>query len=126
MRRLALRQKSKLSQMRAVQRKAQRELEESSKDEIVDSQSEFCLLCRLNYRTPKAKHQLSETHRNMKKFLMPYCNTCRIAFKSPMVYESHRCSLEHLKVIFDFFVFFPNLYLEWEKLKEQTNFSITA
>uniref|UniRef100_A0A0K8V2V2 Zinc finger protein on ecdysone puffs n=3 Tax=Bactrocera latifrons TaxID=174628 RepID=A0A0K8V2V2_BACLA len=33
----------------------------------------------------------------MKKFLMPYCSTCHLAFKSPMLYETHRCSLEHLK-----------------------------
>jgi len=34
----------------------------------------------------------------MKKFLMPYCRVCRIGFKSPMLYENHICSLDHLKV----------------------------
>lgn len=97
MRRLSLRQKAQLAQMRMKQRNAQRDIEESSKDELEDCKPQFCLLCRLNYRQPKAKHQLSEAHRNMKKFLMPYCSTCHIAFKSPMMYEAHRCSLDHIK-----------------------------
>lgn len=98
MRRLAIRQKTQLAQMRLNQRNAQRDIEENSKDETEDCKPQYCLLCRLNYRQPKAKHQLSEAHRNMKKFLMPYCSTCHIAFKSPMVYETHRCSLDHIKV----------------------------
>lgn len=28
---------------------------------------------------------------------MPYCRVCRIGFKSPMLYENHICSLDHLK-----------------------------
>lgn len=96
-RRVALRQKAQLARMRLAQRNAQRELEESTKDSG-EQPSLFCFVCRLNYRTPKAEHQASEAHRNMKKFLMPYCKICRISFKSAIVFETHRCSLEHIKV----------------------------
>lgn len=57
------------------------------------------MLCRLNYRSPKEEHQASEAHRKMKEFLMPYCETCSMSFKSPMSYEIHRCSVEHLRVM---------------------------
>lgn len=30
---------------------------------------------------------------------MPYCLVCRVGFKSPMEFETHRCSLDHIKVI---------------------------
>ncbi|KAI5640542.1 hypothetical protein NE865_07087 [Phthorimaea operculella] len=42
-------------------------------------------------------HNLTETHRAMKRFLMPFCRVCRVSFRSPMLYEHHICSLEHLK-----------------------------
>lgn len=96
MRRVSIRQKSQLSRMRLEQRNAQRELEENTKEDLGEQQ--YCLLCRLNYKTGKAKHQISDHHKTMKKFLMPYCSTCHIAFKSPTVYQSHRCSLDHIKV----------------------------
>lgn len=95
LRQIALRQRTHLLRLRARQRAAQREIEEKSKD-MYDSK--FCHLCRLHYRLPKAKHQLSEHHKTMKKFLMPYCSICHLAFKSPMLYETHRCSLEHIRV----------------------------
>uniref|UniRef100_T1GE90 C2H2-type domain-containing protein n=1 Tax=Megaselia scalaris TaxID=36166 RepID=T1GE90_MEGSC len=95
MRRVGVRQKAQLSRMRLEQRNVQRDLEENAKEDLGDQQ--YCLLCRLNYKTGKAKHQLSDHHKIMKKFLMPYCSTCHIAFKSPIVYQSHRCSLEHIK-----------------------------
>lgn len=83
--------------MRMDQRHAQRELDEQCKDDE-DMESQFCLLCRLNYRSEKAEHQASDAHKKMKRFLMPYCSICQIGFKGPMVYEMHRCSLEHIKV----------------------------
>lgn len=98
MRTISMRQKSHLQRLRQQQRNAQREIEEKSTEELEDLKPKFCLLCRLNYRQPKAKHQLSEHHKTMKKFLMPYCSSCHLAFKSPMLYEAHRCSLEHIKV----------------------------
>lgn len=94
LRQIALRQKAHLSRLRLRQRNAQREIEEKSKE---DFEPKFCHICRLHYRQPKAKHQLSEHHKTIKKFLMPYCCTCHLAFKSPMLYETHRCSLEHIR-----------------------------
>jgi len=84
-----------LLRLRASQRAAQREIEENS-DET--HEPKFCHLCRLHYRQPKAKHQLSEHHKTIKKLLMPYCAICHLAFKSPMLYETHRCSLDHIRV----------------------------
>lgn len=95
--RYGLRQKTRLARMRLTQRNAQRQLEEESKD-TENQTPQFCLLCRLNYRSPKEEHQASEAHRKMKQFLMPFCDTCETSFKSPMAYEIHRCSLEHLRV----------------------------
>lgn len=96
LKKLSLRQKAQLARMRLAQRNTQREIEEAAKD-TDDLNSQFCLLCRLNYRSEKAEHQASEAHRKMKKFLMPYCTVCRIGFKSPMEFETHNCSIEHIK-----------------------------
>lgn len=104
MRKIAIKQKSALARMRLAQRNAQRELEKN--DDSLASRTNFCPLCKLNYRQLKSKHQLSEAHRNMKKFLMPYCRICHITFKSPMLYENHMCSLEHIKVEYIFFLSF--------------------
>lgn len=106
LKRLSLRQKAQLARMRLAQRNTQREIEESAKD-TEDLNSQFCLLCRLNYRSEKAEHQASEAHRKMKKFLMPYCTVCRIGFKSPMEFETHNCTIEHIKVSGDFFCRLP-------------------
>lgn len=96
MRRVAIRQKAILGQMRLTQRNAQRELEKTTDD--LAPRTNFCPLCKLNYKQPKLTHQNSESHKNMKKFLMPYCKVCKLTFKSPMLYENHLCSLEHIKV----------------------------
>ncbi|RZC43021.1 gelsolin-related protein of 125 kDa, partial [Asbolus verrucosus] len=95
MRKVSIKQKSILAQMRLAQRNAQNELEKTSDD--LAPRTNFCPLCKLNYKQRKAVHQNSEAHKNMKKFLMPYCKVCSITFKSPMMYESHCCSIEHLK-----------------------------
>lgn len=100
MRKIAAKQKSILAQMRQAQRNTQNELEKTS-DELTDRTS-YCPLCKLNYKQKKAVHQLSEAHKNMKKFLMPHCKVCNIIFKSPMSYESHCCSIKHIKVTFPF------------------------
>lgn len=96
MKKVAIKQKSILAQMRAAQRNTQNELEKNCED-LTDI-TNFCPLCKLNYKQKKAVHQLSEAHKNMKKFLMPTCKTCGITFKSPMSYESHLSSIRHLKV----------------------------
>lgn len=96
MRHVAMKQKSVLARMRLSQRNAQRELEKTTDD--LAPRTNFCPLCKLNYKQPKATHQASDSHKSMKKFLMPYCRVCRITFKSPMLYETHICSIEHIKV----------------------------
>lgn len=96
MRKIALKQKSILAQMRMAQRNTQNELEKNSTD--LTPRTNFCPLCKLNYKQRKAIHQRSEAHKNMKKFLMPYCKVCDVTFKSPMIYENHCCSIEHIKV----------------------------
>lgn len=96
MRRVATKQKTILSQMRLVQRKAQRELEKTTDD--LAPRTSWCPMCKLNYKQPKATHQASKAHLDMKRFLMPHCKICKITFKSPMIYESHCCSLDHIKV----------------------------
>lgn len=103
MRRIAIKQKAILSRMRVIQRNAQRELEKTTED--LAPRTNFCPLCKLNYKQPKATHQASDAHKNMKKFLMPYCKICKITFKSPMLYESHCCMIDHLKVRFILFFF---------------------
>lgn len=96
MRKIALRQKAVLGRMRASQRLHQRELEKN--EENLGTRTIFCPLCKLNYRQKKEVHQMSDAHKSMKKFLMPYCRTCYITFKSPMLYENHICSLDHIRV----------------------------
>lgn len=98
MRKIAIKQKATLARMRLNQRNAQREIEKS--DDALAPRTNFCPLCKLNYRQLKSKHRMSDAHRNMKKFLMPYCRICRLTFKSPMLYENHLCSLQHIKVLF--------------------------
>lgn len=96
MRKIALKQKSILAQMRMAQRNTQNELEKNSTD--LTPRTNFCPLCKLNYKQRKAIHQHSDAHKNMKKFLMPYCKVCDVTFKSPMIFENHCCSIEHIKV----------------------------
>ncbi|KAK9891462.1 hypothetical protein WA026_014694 [Henosepilachna vigintioctopunctata] len=96
MKRVAMKQKAILSQMRQAQRSAQNELEKSSSEDL-QGRTLFCPLCKLNYKQKKDVHQSSEAHKNMKKFLMPFCKICSVTFKSPMIFESHCCSIEHLK-----------------------------
>lgn len=95
MRKVALKQKAILGQMRQAQRNSQNELEKTSSD--LGNRTNFCPLCKLNYKQKRAVHQLSESHQNMKKFLMPFCKICNISFESPMIYENHCCSIDHIK-----------------------------
>ncbi|XP_046962759.1 zinc finger protein on ecdysone puffs isoform X1 [Vanessa cardui] len=93
---VARRHKAQLLRMRVAQRGAQRELEAAAGAELA-TRTTFCLVCRLNHRTTRHAHNLTDTHRAMKRFLMPFCRICRITFRSPMIYEHHICSIEHLK-----------------------------
>ncbi|XP_045493354.1 zinc finger protein on ecdysone puffs isoform X1 [Colias croceus] len=93
---VARRHKAQLLRMRVAQRGAQRELEAAAGADLAP-RTTFCLVCRLNHRTTRHAHNLTDTHRAMKRFLMPFCRICRITFRSPMIYEHHICSIEHLK-----------------------------
>ncbi|XP_043278712.1 DBIRD complex subunit ZNF326-like isoform X2 [Venturia canescens] len=98
MRRIAARHKATLARMRVVQRQEQRRVEvRDASRGTLPSITMFCPICKLNYRSLKAMHHLSESHRQMKRFLTPFCRVCRIQFRSPMLFESHVCSLDHIK-----------------------------
>ena len=96
LRRISLKQKNELIKMRGAQRTEQKDVEDKAED-TESQRPSYCMLCRLNYRQPKSVHQASDAHKKMKKFLMPYCSPCRTGFKSPMAYETHRCSIEHIR-----------------------------
>ncbi|XP_015126691.1 golgin subfamily A member 6-like protein 22 isoform X2 [Diachasma alloeum] len=100
MRRIAARHKANIARMRVVQRQEQRRVEEKDEERgTLPSRTMFCQICKLNYRSLKAVHHLSESHRQMKKFLTPFCRICRIQFRSPMLYETHVASLDHIKAM---------------------------
>nr|CAD7424690.1 unnamed protein product [Timema monikensis] len=108
MRRQNMKLKQTLATMRMKQRRKQHIVESTEED--LSPQSNFCYVCKLNYRQLKTAHTLSDSHRSldtcynqvvnfqaMKRFLMPSCTTCNLRFKSPMQYEYHICSLYHIK-----------------------------
>uniref|UniRef100_A0A0C9R0F9 Pep_3 protein n=1 Tax=Fopius arisanus TaxID=64838 RepID=A0A0C9R0F9_9HYME len=98
MRRIAARHKANIARMRVVQRQEQRRLEEKDEERgTLPSRTMFCQICKLNYRSLKAIHHLSDSHRQMKRFLTPFCRICRIQLRSPMLYETHVASLDHIK-----------------------------
>ncbi|XP_023290307.1 TRAF3-interacting protein 1 [Orussus abietinus] len=98
MRSIAARHKATLARMRVLQRQEQRRVEvRDAARGTLPSRTMFCPICKLNYRSLKAIHQLSESHRQMKRFLTPFCRVCRIQFRSPMLFETHVCSLDHIK-----------------------------
>ena len=94
MRRIAKKQRTQLMKMRLDQRNEQRRIERNPKN--VTKRTIFCPLCKLNFRQLKSIHQTSNSHKAMRKFLMPYCRLCDVSFRSPMFYETHLCSLNHI------------------------------
>lgn len=94
MNRLALRQKAQLSRLRLAQRNTQKEIDEK----LTDKRSQHCKICQLHFKQKKEEHEETEDHRSIKKFCIPYCNICKLGFQRPMLYESHRCSIQHLRV----------------------------
>lgn len=92
-----------MARIRAQQRRAQRDLEDAHEDDgdadaPLLGEPQFCLVCRLNYRSDVTEHQQSMEHRQIKRILKPSCRVCQVGFNCPMDYEVHRTSLEHLKV----------------------------
>lgn len=115
--------KQTLANMRIAQRAKQKKVDEEDVTNM-STKSTFCFFCKLNYSQDKSVHQASEAHKvgvihcrrhfislfyylsilnrgvfpqKLKNFLLPYCSICRISFKSPMSYERHICSLEHMR-----------------------------
>ncbi|XP_076271711.1 uncharacterized protein LOC143203446 isoform X1 [Rhynchophorus ferrugineus] len=97
MSKVALKRRLILSQIRLAQRNAQNDLEKNTSKDELTTRTHLCRLCKLNYRQPKAVHQSSQAHKNMKKYLMPFCKVCKLSCRSPMFYENHICSIDHLK-----------------------------
>lgn len=99
MRKLSFRLKQNLARMRVEQRIQQRvDEKEDELRGVTGGRTSYCQTCKLNYRSDRAKHNESEMHKKMKEFLMPTCVICRINFRSPMLFENHICSLEHIKM----------------------------
>jgi hypothetical protein len=46
-----------------------------------------------------SEHMSSDLHAAISKFLFPQCNVCSTKFYSPMAYEKHIATLNHIKVI---------------------------
>lgn len=103
----AQRHKAQVARIRVMQRRTQRDLEDAQADlddedeEFGDDStlgaSQFCQLCRLNYRTDPEEHKLSREHRQIKRLLKPSCRTCQVGFTSAMDYEVHRATIDHLQ-----------------------------
>ncbi|KAL0280181.1 UNVERIFIED_CONTAM: hypothetical protein PYX00_001553 [Menopon gallinae] len=85
-----------LAKMRIAQRAKQKKEDEEDVTNM-NTRTTFCVICKLNYSHGKSAHQASEAHKKMRNFLLPYCKICHIALKSPMMYERHICTLEHLR-----------------------------
>ncbi|XP_071444813.1 trichohyalin isoform X2 [Hetaerina americana] len=99
MRKLSLKHQSSLQRMRTQQRKnllEEEEYEEEKGDVPIHPYS-YCPICHLKYRASREKHQSTNLHRMLRKFLMPYCRICNMNFQSPMQYENHLCSVVHMQ-----------------------------
>lgn len=96
MRTVGLRVRATLNRLRKIQREKQLEIEVMIKD-VEDIPSNYCQVCKLNYRQSKEEHRESEDHKKIKSFLKPYCKICRMQLISPMKYEVHRCHTDHIR-----------------------------
>ncbi|XP_054275038.1 uncharacterized protein LOC128994479 isoform X2 [Macrosteles quadrilineatus] len=86
-----------LGKLRMEQRAEQKDIDEEAKLKNPNMRTFFCLTCKLNFRSLKSEHLRSQKHKEIVKFLNPYCKVCRMPCKSPMQYENHICTLFHLK-----------------------------
>lgn len=88
--------KTTLASMRIAQREKQKIIDAEDLTSMA-TRSFFCLICKLNCMQDKETHRATDLHNKLKKFLMPYCRTCRLSFQSPMSHETHICSLDHIR-----------------------------
>ncbi|XP_065216107.1 zinc finger protein on ecdysone puffs-like [Planococcus citri] len=86
--------KQKLRKMRAEQRNQQRVIDEKNDD---FAKTSYCRLCKLNYKQTKQEHFTSDHHINLNEFLNPRCSVCHLSFETPILYEHHKCTLNHIK-----------------------------
>ena len=60
----------------------------------------YCKTCKLVFHTKRTDHNQSEMHKLIGKFLSPRCLICNTQYYSPMAYEKHLATVQHLKVIY--------------------------
>ena len=58
----------------------------------------YCKVCKLVFHQKRIEHNASEMHRLINDFLNPRCSSCDTDYFSPMAYERHIATLQHIKV----------------------------
>ncbi|XP_043231724.1 glutamic acid-rich protein-like [Amphibalanus amphitrite] len=101
MRRLLMKVRAELGKMRLAQREEQKKLEaaEIEKDpEFENQQTQFCTLCRLQYREIEGViHSETEWHRKQHTYSNPSCKTCNMNFPARIAYEKHLGTFTHIQ-----------------------------
>lgn len=94
---ISLQHRMSLAKLRTRQRKEQLQIEAQTSRSSHKSQMNFCAICKLCHSESRPNHEITELHKIIKNFLMPYCPICRVNFKSRMLYEKHVATLPHIK-----------------------------
>ncbi|CAH0768761.1 unnamed protein product [Bemisia tabaci] len=97
MRNRSMELKKKLARIRLQQRDEQREIDEKLAAEGETFKTMFCETCKLIFKQRRMDHNDSDNHKKTKILLNPYCKCCRIRFLSPMAFEAHIASLDHIQ-----------------------------
>ena len=58
----------------------------------------YCKVCKLVFHQKRIEHNASEMHRLINDFLNPRCSVCDTDYFSPMAYERHIATLQHVRV----------------------------
>ena len=58
----------------------------------------YCKTCKLVFHQKRIEHNASEMHRLINDFLNPRCSVCDTDYFSPMAYERHIATLQHIRV----------------------------
>lgn len=94
-----------LARMRKKQRNQQHELEKVLDEEGKNVDEEtgkklapiYCKVCKLVFHQKRIEHNASEMHRLINDFLNPRCSVCDTDYFSPMAYERHIATLQHIR-----------------------------
>ena len=92
-----------LTRMRQKQRDEQKEIERKlamTKGTDEKPAPIYCKTCKLVFHTKRKDHNESKMHKSISKFLSPKCLICSTQYFSPMAYEKHQATVQHIKVIF--------------------------